>query len=245
MQSKPQLFCFTYAGGTSSFFNEIESELSGLEVIKPDYAGHGGRHKESFYAFFSEMSDDMYRAVKEAYSGGRYGLFGYSMGSIVLVEVLKRIIADGFELPYSVFLAAYEPHSKPELLRFNSDDLDEWVKERTIEFGAIPEKLINNKAFWRVYLPIYKNDYGLIGHYRFEDLNLQTDIPATVFYSEEDTPLSDMKLWEKYLIGPVEYMKYTENHFFIYEHYKEMAEIISKSMGISNWKTCIEREFDI
>ena len=47
-----QLFCFTYAGGTSSFFDELGKELSGIEVVKLDYAGHGERHKENFYENF-------------------------------------------------------------------------------------------------------------------------------------------------------------------------------------------------
>ena len=230
MQIKPQLFCFTYAGGSSSFFDEIESDLNDLEVIKPDYAGHGSRHREDFYVDFDAMSDDMYRVVKEGYSGGRYALFGYSMGSIVLVEVLKRIIDDGFPLPRFVFLAAHEPHSKSELLGYSDNKQDEWVKKRTVEFGGIPYQLIENRAFWRVYLPLYRNDYKLIGEYQFENLDLRTDIPAIVFYSEEDTPFEDMKKWEKFFLGSIEYVRFSGKHFFIQEHHTKMAEMITAKL---------------
>ena len=225
--SKPQLFCFTYAGGTASFFHNIEKELPELEVIKVEYSGHGVRHREQFYQNFDELTEDIWCLFKEQYSGGDYALFGYSMGTITLVEVLKRIIADAsMKEPVHVFLAAHEPHSEAGLVDFTGEQLDKWVKDRTIRFGAIPEKLIHNKSFWRTYLPLYRADYSLIRMYRFEDLSLQTGIPVTIFYSETDTPRTEMELWKQYFIGDCTFHQYEGTHFFIRTHYKEMANVI-------------------
>ena len=223
-----QLFCFTYAGGTSAFFDEIEKELNGIAVIKPEYAGHGVRHNEPFYKNFDELADDIFNKFRTLYNGGKYGLFGYSMGSITLVEVLKRIINSEMRVPSNIFLAAHEPHTKSELSHFSSDELDEMVKLRTIRFGAVPEKLLNNQVFWRTYLPIYRVDYSLIGTYDFEELNLKADIPATVFYSETDTPLERMKQWERFF--PCCFYQFQGTHFFIRQHYQKMAEIIKSKM---------------
>ncbi len=220
------MICFTYAGGSASFFEVIERELTGIELIKPEYAGHGTRHKEKFYQNFDELADDIYERVKR-FCKEDYALFGYSMGSISLVEVLKRIIADPkVKEPSHVFLAAHEPHSKTELTGFKDDELDEWVKDRTIKFGAVPEKLINNKTFWRMYLPLYRTDYSIIRKYRFEDLKLRSNIPATVFYSESDTPLSKMNLWKNYFIGEFDIYRFEGKHFFIKEHHAEIAQIM-------------------
>lgn len=228
MQGRPQIFCFTYAGGNASFFDEIEKDLPDYEMVKVEYPGHGIRHREHFVSSFSELIDDIYPVVKRAYKGGGYGLFGYSMGTIVLVEILKWIMSDGaMPLPDRVFLAAHEPHSKAELVGFTECEIDDWVKERTIKFGAVPETLINNKVFWRTYLPLYRADYSLIGKYRFEDLDVKTKIPATVFYSETDTPLVEMKKWKGYFVGEVDFHCYEGTHFFIRQHHKEMARVIS------------------
>ncbi len=232
MQIKPQLFCFTYAGGTASFFDEIEKELDGIELVKLEYAGHGVRHKEEFYNDFAELADDLYSEFRRLYTGGKYSLFGYSMGSIALVEVLRRILDSDLEKPTNLFISAHEPHTKAELLDYSPDELDEWVKERTIRFGAVPDKLLNNKVFWRTYLPLYRADYSIIGKYQFESLDIKSDIPATVFYSETDTPYSEMKLWEKYF--PCKFYCYSGQHFFINDHHSEMAEIIANKMGIYN-----------
>lgn len=91
------------------------------------------------------------------------------------------------------------------MIGFNSDELDEWVKERTIRLGAVPGKLLNNRAFWRTYLPLYRANCTPIGKYRFEELNLKTDIQVAIVFSETDTLLVDMKLWENYYVGLCEY----------------------------------------
>lgn len=228
--SKPQLFCFTYAGGNASFFDGIEKDLPEYELVKLEYSGHGSRHKEPYYQNFEELTDDIFLRVKERYTGGNYALFGYSMGSITLVEVLKRIIADPMmRKPFHVFLSAHEPHTKAELTGFTDGELDEWVKKRTIMFGAVPEKLLTNKSFWRMYLPIYRADYSIIGKYHFEDLSLETSIPATVFYSETDTPRSEMELWKRYFTGVCDFSRYEGTHFFIQNHHAEMADVIKNA----------------
>lgn len=230
MQTETQLFCFTYAGGTTDFFDLIEKEMPGIKLEKLEYPGHGKKHKEEFAPSIEQIADELTPEIIGRVSGD-YALFGYSMGSICAVEVLNRIVKTGFKLPRHVFVAAHEPHTKSELIGFSPDELDEWVKERTIQFGDIPEKLQNNSVFWRMYLPVYRADYTAIGNYDFEALSLETEIPATVFYSESDTPLKDMKEWKKYFKGSLDFIRFDGNHFFIREHYKEMANDIITRLG--------------
>lgn len=228
--NKPQLFCFTYAGGTSTFFDVIEKELESMELVKFEYAGHGIRNREPFYSGFDELADDLFVKFMQAYRGGEYALFGYSMGTISLVEVLRRIMGAGIKTPLCVFLSAHEPHTKAELSDFSDEELDEWVIERTVRFGAIPEKLIHNKTFWRMYLPIYRSDYSMIADYDFGKLDLNSTIPAVVFYSETDTPFQEISLWENYFVGQCEFHEFSGTHFFIFDHHSEMAEIIKAKL---------------
>ncbi|WP_026653796.1 thioesterase II family protein [Butyrivibrio proteoclasticus] len=232
-KQRKRIFCFTYAGGTSAFFNQIELDLKGYELVKLEYAGHGVRHKEQVYDSFDSLADDMFEQIRDNLDND-YALFGYSMGSISAVEVLKRIIDSGLNLPTHVFLAAHEPHTKSELLGYMDDEADEWVKKRTIEFGAVPEKLQNNKVFWRTYLPLYRADYTIIGKYNFEKLGFSTTIPGTVFYSDTDTPRSEMEQWKRIFIGECELKRFEGNHFFIQQHHDEMAEIIRQRMEMKN-----------
>lgn len=224
-----QLFCFTHAGGNADFFCQLESWLKpGIDLEKLEYAGHGARYKEICYANFSELSEDMYRLIKQIYKANEgYALMGYSMGTISAVEVLRRILRDSeMPRPKHIFLAAHEPHTKKELLDFSVNKSDDWIKDRTIKFGGVPDKLIDNRSFWRMYLPLYRADYALIGSYDFDSLRLACNIPTTVFYSETDTRLEEMERWKQYFVGRCKFIEYKGNHFFITEHCREISEVI-------------------
>lgn len=229
-----KLFCLTYAGGNAAFYDDLEKLLSDcIELIKFEYAGHGKRHKEKGYLTMEELARDAYICLKQnIQDNDEYALMGYSMGSIGTVELLKLILCDSeMRKPKRVFLAAHEPHTKSELAGFNDEENEELVKERTLKFGAVPEKLINNRTFWRTYLPIYKADYSIIRKYKFEKLDLKIDVPATVFYSETDTPIHEMGKWQQYFVNDCEFIRFDGNHFFIKDHLKDIAGVIIDKLG--------------
>ena len=229
-----KLICFTYAGGNSSFYDQLKQELSpDIELIAMEYSGHGTRHRSPFYSDFFELADDMVIQLKKCMKeNDSYAIMGYSMGSISAIEVLRRLMEESLRLPEHIFLAAHEPQTKASLADFNNEEMDELVKARTIKFGAVPEQLISNKSFWRMYLPLYRADYSIIGKYKFENLEMKSDIPATVFYSESDTPFEIIKDWKKYFVN-TDFVEYTGNHFFIHEHFCEMAQEIKKRLVYS------------
>lgn len=229
--NKPQLFCFTYAGGNANFFDIIEGDLPELEMIKFEYSGHGARHKEPLYNSFDELAIDLVSMFHEVYKGGKYALFGYSMGTISIVEFLKRLnMDDDIAEPSNVFLASHAPYTKAVLSGCTDEKMDRWVKERTIKFGAVPDTLKYNKSFWRVYLPLYRADYSMIGRYKFDEQTFMSYIPATFFYSETDISREDMELWKRYFVGGCDFHQYEGNHFFIRDNHAEMAQVIMEKL---------------
>lgn len=229
-----KLFCFTYAGGTALFYDELKELLIpyGIEIRAIDYAGHGCRRSEKQYGNFDDLAHDLYKVVINEISGNEdYAFMGYSMGTISAVEVLKLLVKESdCKLPVHIFLAAHEPTTKKEMLDLDVKLSDENIKKHVMMFGGVPEKLLKNEVFWRTYLPLYKNDFRLIWNYDFNKLNLKLDIPATIFFSEEDTPIDEMHGWNEYFVNRNEYHRFEGNHFFIKKHCKEMAEVIVKNL---------------
>lgn len=228
-----QLFCFPCAGGTADFFGQLDPWFPpSIELVKLEYAGHGTRYREPIYSDFSQLAEDLYQAVKRLYRPGEgYALLGYSMGSVAAAEVLSRILRKG-ELPppVRVFLAAHGPSVKGELLNFRGDEADEWVKRRTVSLGGVPERLLENKTFWRVYLPLYRADYTLITNYDFRRLTLACKIPLTGLYGDQDALSEEIGAWKRYFQGECEFVEFEGNHFFITEHRRELAELIVNRM---------------
>ncbi|MCH5199502.1 MAG: thioesterase [Oscillospiraceae bacterium] len=229
-----QLFCFTYAGGTAAFFNELGKALEGkTELVKLEYPGHGTRRKEKFCETYQELSRDLYAQMREKYSGGEYALLGYSMGCVAALEVL-RYVTKTKELPAPkyIFMASHQPKLVVNLTRCDPDKLDEYTREVTIRFGGIPEQLVDSETFWRIYLPLFKADYLMIGRYDFEGIDFTTDIPALLLYSPEDIPREEMELWKRHFTGCCELAEYTGGHFFINKHCEKVAELIMEKLGV-------------
>lgn len=222
-----QLFCFPCAGGTADFFNQLAPYLS-VELVKLEYAGHGARHREPLYENFAQLADDLYSEVKRLYRHGEtYALLGYSMGSVAAAEVLARILREKeLPAPKHVFLAAHGPLVKRELMRFQGDEADKWVRERVISLGGVPEKLLENRTFWRMYLPLYRADFRLITNYDFDKLTLACEVPLTGLYGDRDLSPEEMEAWRRYFHGECEFVEYPGNHFFMTEHGREMAGLI-------------------
>ncbi len=233
MSDRKQIFCLSHVGGSGSFFKVIEDDLHGYDVVKLEYAGHGERYNESLYDDFDELADDMYDRLSENDNGQEYALFGYSMGCISVLEILKRIkrAPEQYSRLKHIFLAAHLPVSNDEFTRIPKDEIAVWAKEKTIRFGKLPDKLINSETFWKVYLPIYIADYMIIGKYRFENFGASFEKPATVFYSETDTRLEEMKGWRDFFIGDCEFVSYEGSHFFVLEHHEEMSKVICRKMN--------------
>ena len=224
-----QLFCFTFAGGSASFFSKLEKYLDPeITVVKMEYAGHGSRHREGFYKNFTELADDMYSALLDSLNPKEpYILFGYSMGSIAVVELVKLILGKKeIPVPFHVFLASHAPMTDYRLGEIKDIEIDEKVKAYTISFGGLSEKLINNDSFWRIYLPVYRADYALIWKYDFGRLAFKTDIPATVFFSSTDIPRENIEKWRDIFINRCNIMEYCGGHFFIIGHMREIANIM-------------------
>lgn len=229
-----KIFCFSHAGGNANFYDDLKNEMmtSGIEMIALDYPGHGSRKKEPFIDNFDGLSDDMISKMGYLLEGDDYALMGYSMGSIVATDIMRKILdKNDLCIPKHIFLAAHEPKTHNILADLSLEVCDNVIKERTISFGAVPEELVNNKTFWRMYLPLYKADYYLIKNYDFEALQLITDVSATVFYSGEDTPFKEIAKWSNYYKGDTKYFQLNGNHFFIKNHIKEIADIIFRRLS--------------
>lgn len=223
-----RLFCFPYAGGTAEFFNRLALGLSpAVEMVSLEYAGHGTRRREPLYQDFAQLGDDLYAAVRRLRRPGEgYALFGYSMGCIAVAEVLACILRRGeFPAPDRVFLAAYEPFDRHDLPRE-----DQWVRERTVSLGGVPERLRENRTFWRLYLPLYRADYRLTADYQFSKLTLACEIPLTAFRGEQDTLSGRIEGWRRYFHGECEFVEFPGGHFFIKERWQDIAELIERRL---------------
>lgn len=226
---KVQLFCLPYAGGTAEVFKDLELFCSDqIEIVPLEYAGHGTRLKEDFYKNFNQMVSDMAQQINTAIrEDALIAVFGYSMGSAVTYELLAQELL--IKKPVYVFLAAHEAPGEywESADYYKLDDLE--FAHKMLEFGGFErfeEKLLKNKFFRKMIFNPIREDYRLIADYKLLR-EVQLDIAATIFFSSQDIMEEHVKKWDKCFLNKPDLVEIGENHFFLREHPKRLAEYIS------------------
>ena len=111
--------------------------------------------------------------------------------------------------------------------------------DKIVEFGGVDERILNNDRFCDIYIrPVYA-DYKLLHDYRYKPEYGKVDSDITVFYCEKDTPLVSVSGWEEHTAGQAMFYEMGDNHFFIRQYAKEIAEIITEKLNQLTEEQCI------
>ncbi len=225
---KEKLFCFPYAGGSSTLYEGSLSKLKeAFDMIALDYSGHGTKFGLPLYETMDEMVSDLYGEVTEKLSKDEdYCLFGYSLGSIVAYQIACRLRENGYRLPGKMFLCSMEaPHKIPESEWIHKLSEEDFLDEM-ISMGGIDEELLNDPLMLKIFMPIIRRDFQL--HEAFEDTKHDIlDTSALVIYSDEDISSDKIRNWDDF-ISNVEYLCYPGGHFFIYDRCDETVKEVIK-----------------
>lgn len=227
-EKKLQLFFLPFAGGNSSSFNKLIQNLDqSIETITVEYAGHSTRRAEPYIEDYDFFLQDIANYIKERRNIELPCAFcGYSIGSALLYDLLQHNLVD----------------TNPEFLIFSAREYVGWWKNREhrvvtdekefllrIEnFGGFDKRILENKRFRDIYLAPVKADYKIWCQYKFMELKEKLKCDILVFFSSEDTPEEKVLDWKKITEGNTFFHEFGNNHFFINEYYKEMAEQINK-----------------
>lgn len=224
---KLQLFCIPYAGGTTELFDEFCSFLP-KEIIaeRIEYSGHGKRISEPFYETFYEMVSEVAGQINDRIEeDADIALFGYSMGSIVAYELMAQELLA--KKPVGVMLASHEsPDHEWESKEYFMSDDETFMKliQDMGGFERCTPAMLKNRFFRKLHFDPVRADYNLIGDYKMSR-KIELDVPALFFYSSKDIPTEHTKAWKPFLGKQGKIVEMGENHFFIREHAKEMADM--------------------
>ena len=232
MQNKKmQLFILPYAGGSIAAFKRLTDLIDDrIDVVTVEYAGRGTRAKDDLASSIWELLDD---AI--AYCRGKrnadipYSVMGYSMGSVLAYEMVARKALESE--PRHLFISAeVSPKDRSLELRKVENSTEVRILERARRLGGLDERMLKNRRFADIYIKPMLSDYRLFFEYRFGDNNEKINVDTTFFYCEKDTALADVQKWNELIDGQFDFHELGENHFFINQHYEEMAKVINGTL---------------
>lgn len=239
MEKTVQLFMLPYAGGNISSFNKLISCLDErIEAVTVEYSGRGSRRGEGYITGYAPFLVDIINYIN-AYRNTDlpYILFGYSMGSALVYDVIRS--GELLATPILVIVCArgFVEHCTESMNYAFLEEIQ--FVEKVKQLGGIDDKILNNKRFLDIYLEPIKSDYWIWSQFKYEVLQIKINCDIVAFFCNEDTPRELVHEWSQITSGDSHFYEFGENHFFVNVYYKEMAKIINRQVLSMNFNSCI------
>jgi medium-chain acyl-[acyl-carrier-protein] hydrolase len=212
---KISLLCFSYAGaGSSVFYGWDETIPPHIEIDVVVLPGRDSRFSELPYRDMPELVSDLTRDLGPVLRFP-FALFGHSMGALIAFEFARKLRALGFRQPSHLFLSGmtspdtYTPSESIHNLPYES------LIERLKQMSGIPNHILHNDEFMRVFEPAIRADFEMCYRYEFRQEE-PLDCSLSVFGGMDDLITeNDLLLWQKHTKRQLKLRMYNGDHFFI------------------------------
>ncbi|NVO08910.1 MAG: thioesterase [Bacteroidales bacterium] len=229
---KIKLFCFPYAGGSSSIYAKWDFYLYDFIKLFPvELAGRGSRIDDPVYKSYDNMIDDILNRIHEEISSGFFAFFGHSMGALIAFSLAQRIAKEKLNEPVHIFFSGQEaPHFKINSNTKKHTLPDSQFLEEIIKMGGLPDKLIDNKEFLNFFLPVLKNDFKLD-----ETFTLDNQEPLNTNFSvltgrNDSITYDEIVSWNKYSSKFCNVQYFNGNHFFIEQSRNSVISFVNDTL---------------
>lgn len=229
MKKTIQLFLLPYAGGSSfSFMKMIRFLNPEIEAVSVEYSGRGGRMNEPFIEEYNAFLSDVVRQIRECRNDKLgFAILGYSMGSALAFDICSRkLISDR---PIHAFFCAEGSLKTDNQARKYASLSDEDFKEKIVQLGGLDSRILNDHEALDSYMNLIKADHKILGQYEYRYNTVECD--STIIYSTNDPTCVDMQEWAELTTGKTDFFKIGNNHLFINQEYKTVADIINKELS--------------
>ncbi len=227
-----KLFCLPYAGGSATAFSKWKRGLDPrIELVPVELAGRGRRFREPFYPSLPDGVKDIFPFIVEQVGDGEYSLFGHSMGTLYICELMNQIRKHGWKQPRHLFLSGmYPPHIRDKKKIHHLPD-DEFIAE-IIQLGGTPKEVAENRELMQIFTPILRGDYKNVEQYLLQAAPETWDIHVTVLAGDDDDLVTadDISQWQKYTSQSCTIVTLHGGHFFIHDEEEKVIEIINRTL---------------
>ena len=230
-----KLFCFPYAGGSSSVFNQWRTYIDpGIEIRAIELAGRGKRIHESHYTDFTRVIADVYSLIADEIITGDYIFFGHSMGAKIAYELSQHILDRGLKGPGHIFFSGRgAPYTQGKEDKEYHKLPDDEFKEEVLKLGGTPKEFFEHPELLDLFLPLLKNDFKLAERDKTKVEIKPLPFDITVFLGkEEDLTPEQIDSWKNYTSENCTIHYFNGGHFFLNEKVKEVVENINHTVKL-------------
>ena len=223
------LICLPFSGGARHSYKVFEEHLpSHIKLFPIELPGRATRIRENLLVDIHRMVDDIFWQIFPLVNS-RYAIYGHSMGTLLGYLTAKRLVQKRLPLPRHLFFTGRKGPSLPETKRRHLLSREDFIAELR-ELGGSPDEILNNDSLIDYYAPIIRADFQAVETYTYQETT-PFDIPITIgIGKDEKTSLEDAQAWQKETNHPIDIHEYPGNHFFIFDHTKELMDLIGNKL---------------
>lgn len=229
--NKINLFLLPYAGGSGLYYSHWSKYLNdNITLIPLDLPGRGIKFKEPLPNNLEEAMNSVFDTVKEKFNDLKYGLFGYCIGTTMVYELYKRILASNLSEPDFCVLCANIPpdrQKKDKTLNEKSEEelIEEWLKSSRIK----KEDMERRKYLQDMYLT-WKADCLMMDKYIFSKPVCKFNCDLVIINGNKDKVFDrkSMIRWMHFTTKKCKEFLVEGDHDFLKTNEKAIIEIINK-----------------
>lgn len=230
-QTRKQLFLLHFAGGNMYSFNFLKDYISrDFEFIPLELPGRGRRHGEKFLKCKADAVADYVNQIRALRSSGTpYMLYGHSMGATLGYSVARYMESLNDSPELLVVSGNSGPGSnKRTYKRYLLDDIA--FKEELKELGGISDEVLESDELYNFFAPVMRADFELLEKDDFSEEHMTISTPISAIMGNEEEGCQDIANWARFSSGQFRSEILSGNHFFIHNHPRVLARIITGSI---------------
>ncbi|MDC0710140.1 alpha/beta fold hydrolase [Stigmatella sp. ncwal1] len=224
-----RLVCFPFAGGTASSMQRWAEQIPGVEVLAAQYPGRETRFGETPFRDVRTMAAALGPVVRSL-ADRPFAFFGYSMGTLVAVEVTRWLLREGAPLPVGLLVAAGTPPGRRKVRPLYALPEKEFI-EALERYGGTPPQVLAHKDLMEMLAPMLRADFEIVDTYKVIDES-PLPLPLSAFAGDADPhAMPDvMEGWKDLTSKDFSFQVFPGEHFFIHSAAEALREAIERSL---------------
>ena len=228
-----RLFCFPYAGGGTADYRTWRPSFPGsIDICPVHLPAREARMSEKPITDLSTMVGSLADALNPLMGRTPFAFTGHSMGAWIAYELACELRRRRRPMPVHLFLSARRPPDVPNPMPqlYHLPD-GEFVQEIQRRFNAIPQQILDNPTFMKMFLPALRGDYALLETWHPEP-EPPLDVPITAFAGTSDTIVTRAMVheWRRHTTAEFQLRQMPGGHFFLRDSADLLTDAIAGSL---------------
>lgn len=226
-----KLFIFPHAGGSANYYVPFAKTFSsGVRCIAVQYPKRRGGSDLSRVTSIPDLADDIYRVLKPAeLAGGRFALFGHSMGAMVAFEVALRFQSAAIPMA-GLFVSACAAPGQMGLEYLQGSDRE--LLNVVADLTGADRAFLANEDFAATLLPTLRSVKAIAGYSCAPGSVVSCPISAFAGVDDQIAPYDKMSPWSGFTTSNFAIRVFPGGHFYLDDNLAALVGAVETGMSV-------------